>query len=215
SCCRRARFAQIVINNQDALGGPAQRLGACHQTILQSGRLRVREYLLGSRLPHVDHGQALALPGTQLLCRQAQGKGLAPSIPSIPSITGGRGGRHEAPPLRMGVGGRCLSSVGARRVGRADAAAALDWPVAGTPTDCMPARSWAGGSAGGIGGGGGRGEDGHGTPPSCGPQVWAARSLATTWRRLSSPLCPIMAGGGMDGKSASWGVRLGRLDHPT
>ncbi|WGR93551.1 hypothetical protein MTX20_02945 [Bradyrhizobium sp. ISRA435] len=50
-------FAQILVNDLDALRGPAQTDGAIDKAILQLRALLVLAHLVHGRLPHVDIGQ--------------------------------------------------------------------------------------------------------------------------------------------------------------
>jgi hypothetical protein len=58
-----ARLAQIVVDHQDPVRGPAQRLGARDETILQPGRLLMIEHLLHGGLADVDDGQPIPMQG--------------------------------------------------------------------------------------------------------------------------------------------------------
>ncbi len=58
-----AGLPQVVVNDQHALGRPAERLSPRHQAVLQPGRFLVGEHLLRRGLADVDDGEALTMPG--------------------------------------------------------------------------------------------------------------------------------------------------------
>ena len=62
----RPGTAQILIDQEDLRGGPAQLHRPIHQGVLQPGRLLVALHLLQRGLAHVDHGLALQMRGLDL-----------------------------------------------------------------------------------------------------------------------------------------------------
>src|SRR5262249_33192590 len=112
-----------------------------------------------------------------------------------------RGG-HARPPLGRRAAAAPAGTIAVRRGARADVTAGADWPVATAPTGCALAPSRAGGSAGLLLGFGG--DDGHGTPASCGahaPSCWVVCSRLTTSSRVSNPMNPILGERNLDVKS--------------
>src|SRR5215216_462184 len=56
-------WPRFLVDDDDALGGPAQRQGTLAQGVLPGGALGVGHHLLHRTLPDVQAGQALQLPG--------------------------------------------------------------------------------------------------------------------------------------------------------
>src|SRR6266536_4823969 len=62
-----ARLAQIVIDDNHALGWPAQLVGPRYQAILEPGGLLMVEHLLRGGLADIHDGQTVAVPGLNLV----------------------------------------------------------------------------------------------------------------------------------------------------
>ncbi len=67
ACCTGCRLAEVVVNDQHALGGPAQIGGAQREPILQARGLLMFKHRVGRGLAHVDDRQALIVPGLKRL----------------------------------------------------------------------------------------------------------------------------------------------------
>lgn len=67
--------AQIIVDDQNPLLGPAQLTRTANQPVLQPGGLFVLEHLLSGGLPDVDHRQTLEMDGTYLLGARSGLKG--------------------------------------------------------------------------------------------------------------------------------------------
>ena len=55
--CRRARQTEVVVDDHDLVGRPAQRQGSPLQRVLPGGAFLVLAHLLQGRLPHVEAGE--------------------------------------------------------------------------------------------------------------------------------------------------------------
>src|SRR5579883_451913 len=189
-----ARPAQVLVDDQHAVGGPAQCLCAVHQAILQPRRLLVSEHLLDGGLAHIDDGQPIAMPGSPLLGVER----------SAPRASDGQERRHGRPPRRAPA----MAAVAAPGGGSGAPAAAGGGLAAGAPSDCSPRSDWAGGNE----------ADGwtrHGSAPSACREPCAARTRSAASTRRSNPVSPISAARGPAIDSwASRVVWLGSLADP-
>src|SRR5262249_38444775 len=155
----------------------------------------MHQHLVRRRLAHIDDGQPLVVPSSNLTAwSEAEVLSRGPGASS---------GDHARPPLCRWGGSWCPNLTAVRRGHSATGGLVAGWLEATGPTDCARASSWAGGSAGllllMVGG-----DEGHSTPASCGahaPSCWAACSRLTTSSSFSSPARPIMGAGGLGVKS--------------
>src|SRR5271165_5951671 len=100
----------------------------------------MHQHLLRPRLPHVDDGQPLMVPGRDLAARpETRG-------PICSNWGNASGGGHDWPPLACRAGAAPAEAIAVRRDDRADTTAGVDWPAATDPSDCVSVPSRAGGS---------------------------------------------------------------------
>src|SRR5690242_18678382 len=92
---RAAGAAKILVDDEDALAGPAQLNGAFDQTVLQTGRLLMTLDLLRRRLPETDDRRPVTMAAGDLV-RQRDQKAHGPASP-VP---------RTAPPADLGPAGR-------------------------------------------------------------------------------------------------------------
>ena len=99
---RTAGSAEIVVDDHDPLGDPAELLGAFGQGVLEPGRFRMAADLLQGRLAEVDDGEPVTVAAFDLVRRP----GSQGSWPGLPGASG------RSPSWRRAI---CLISTAIRR----------------------------------------------------------------------------------------------------
>ena len=114
---RLAALAQVVVDDGDAVAGPAEGDGAVGQGVLAGGRLLVVDDLLGRGLADVDDGRAVEVPGPELGRAEGVTHGRPPcgAWPRGAGRGAGRAGRGVAAAGRPGGGPRPVGGSSAGR----------------------------------------------------------------------------------------------------
>src|SRR5262245_42100134 len=78
----RGRLPEVAIEHGDALGMPAQALGAIDEGALRELTVEMLTHLLGTRLANVDHRLAFEMPGGEFHLAQDEiwGHGASPHM---------------------------------------------------------------------------------------------------------------------------------------
>ena len=118
------RLAQVVVDDQDAVGRPAQRLRPGGQPVLQPSRLLVVEHLLGGGLADVHHRLPVLVPRLHLLRAERAGAPPRPAARRAAPVRRHRCPPGRAPPTPPGAAGA---------VGSAPTRAAGGWTAGAAP----------------------------------------------------------------------------------